>query len=225
MDNKLFNKVVNDILVQVKPVYLRKKIAAELLSLIESLQEEKVKSKKILANRVYADSTLKSMTKAELIEHIRILEHNWSAAEETLANSVKNSEQIFYEQKEEIERLEKEVADFKTKLPKDCVVLYNEDAEAYRIFVEKYGRPRYIDGCMTAYAHRLQTAENLVKDAANETLKELEAGIKDLLSTPFVGKTDKQRFQRNGMDAGLNMALELIDVIKSGINLGESSND
>lgn len=163
MDNRLFNKVVNDILAQIKPVYLRKKIAVELLSLIKGLQEEKVKPKKILANRVYADSTLKSMTKAELIEHIRILEHNWSAAEETLANSVKNSEQIFYEQKEEIERLEKEVAGFKTKLPKDCVVLYNEDAEAYRIFVENCGRPRYADGCAPAYAHRLQTAENFVK--------------------------------------------------------------
>jgi uncharacterized membrane-anchored protein YjiN (DUF445 family) len=107
--NKVFNKVVNDILLQVKPVYLRKQIATELLDLITRLQEEKARPKKILANRVYADATLMSMTKAELIEHIRILEHNWSAAEETLANSVKNSEQIFYEQKEEIERLKKDL--------------------------------------------------------------------------------------------------------------------
>ena len=97
-------------MLQVKPVYLRKQIAAELLDLITRLQEEKSRPKKILANRVYADATLMSMTKAELIEHIRILEHNWSAAEETLANSVKNSEQIFYEQKEEIERLKKDLA-------------------------------------------------------------------------------------------------------------------
>jgi hypothetical protein len=105
IDNNVFNKVVNDILLQVKPVYLRKQIATEFLDLITRMQEEKSRPKKILANRVYADTTLMSMTKAELIEHIRILEHNWSAAEETLANSVKNSEQIFYEQKEEIERL------------------------------------------------------------------------------------------------------------------------
>jgi chromosome segregation ATPase len=105
IDNNVFNKVVNDILLQVKPVYLRKQIATEFLDLITRVQEEKPRPKKILANRVYADATLMSMTKAELIEHIRILEHNWSAAEETLANSVKNSEQIFYEQKEEIERL------------------------------------------------------------------------------------------------------------------------
>ncbi len=108
-DNQLFNKVVNEILGPVKPVYLRKKIAAEFLALIDSLQEEKPRPKKILANRVYADATLMSMTKAELIEHIRILEHNWSVAEETLANSVKNSEQIFYEQKAEIERLTEEL--------------------------------------------------------------------------------------------------------------------
>ena len=103
------NKVVNDILLQVKPVYLRKQIATEFLDLITRMQEEKSRPKKILANRVYADATLMSMTKAELIEHIRILEHNWSVAEETLANSVKNSEQIFYEQKEEVERLKEDL--------------------------------------------------------------------------------------------------------------------
>jgi hypothetical protein len=114
IDNNVFNKVVNDILLQVKPVYLRKQIATEFLDLITRMQEEKSRPKKILANRVYADATLMSMTKAELIEHIRILEHNWSAAEETLANSVKNSEQIFYEQKEEIERLVTKVGCYET---------------------------------------------------------------------------------------------------------------
>lgn len=109
IDNNVFNKVVNDILLQVKPVYLRKQIATEFLDLITRMQEEKSRPKKILANRVYADATLMSMTKAELIEHIRILEHNWSVAEETLANSVKNSEQIFYEQKEEVERLKEDL--------------------------------------------------------------------------------------------------------------------
>ena len=61
--------------------------------------------KKILANKVYSDSTLKKWTKEQLIEQIRILEHNWACAEESLANSVKNSDKIFYEQKAEIERL------------------------------------------------------------------------------------------------------------------------
>ena len=60
---------------------------------------------KILAYKVLSDSTLKSETKADLIERIRILEHNWLCAEESLANSVKNSDKIFYKQKAEIERL------------------------------------------------------------------------------------------------------------------------
>ena len=64
--------------------------------------------KKILANTVYSDSTLKKWTKEQLIEQIRILEHNWSCAEESLANSVKNADKIFAEQKAEIERLTEE---------------------------------------------------------------------------------------------------------------------
>ena len=74
-----------------------------------------VRSKKILANRVYSDTTLKKWSKEDLIEHIRILEHNWSCAEETLYNSVKNSEKIFYEQKAEIELLSKVIGSSKRK--------------------------------------------------------------------------------------------------------------
>ena len=107
-ETQLFNKVVNDILLQVKPVYLRKQIATEMLDLINNLQKEKPRPKKILANRVYADATLMSMTKAELIEHIRILEHNWAATEEALNNSAANSEKIFYEQKAEIDKLKEQ---------------------------------------------------------------------------------------------------------------------
>ena len=61
--------------------------------------------KKILANRVYSDSTLKGWKKEDLIEQIRILEHNWAAAEEALNNSSKNAEKLLAEQKAEIERL------------------------------------------------------------------------------------------------------------------------
>lgn len=77
--------------------------------LINKLQSESetltAKRKRILANRIYSDSTLKGWTKDALIEHIRVLEHNWASAEESLANSVKNSDEIFAEQKAEIERL------------------------------------------------------------------------------------------------------------------------
>ena len=63
------------------------------------------KPKKILGNRVYSDATLKTWKKEDLIEQIRILEHNWACAEENYKNSVKNSEKLFAEQKAEIERL------------------------------------------------------------------------------------------------------------------------
>ena len=64
--------------------------------------------KKILANKVYSDATLKKWEKEDLIEQIRILEHNWATAEEALNNSAKNSEEIISEQKAEIARLEGE---------------------------------------------------------------------------------------------------------------------
>ena len=69
---------------------------------------EEKKNKRIGAYKVLSDETLKSETKADLIERIRILEHNWACTEESYNNSVKNSEKIFYEQKAEIERLTEE---------------------------------------------------------------------------------------------------------------------
>ena len=81
----------------------------DLAKINEDLQKQvadlSAKRKRILANKVYADATLKKWTKADLIEQIRILEHNWAATEEALSNSATNSEQIFFEQKAEIEQL------------------------------------------------------------------------------------------------------------------------
>lgn len=50
--------------------------------------------KKILANTVYSDSTLNSWSKKDLIEHIRILEHNWESAEESLNIQAKNYDRL-----------------------------------------------------------------------------------------------------------------------------------
>ena len=93
-----------------------KKIALDLIHRLQSENERLKKQidelpkprKKILANRVYSDGTLKKWRKEDLIEQIRILEHNWACAEESLNNSAKNSEKIFAEQKAEIERLTEE---------------------------------------------------------------------------------------------------------------------
>ena len=85
--------------------------------------------KKILANKVYSDSTLKKWTKEDLIEQIRILEHNWSCAEESLANSVKNADKIFYEHKAEIERLTKE---------RNKYIIELEDVESANDYANKF---------------------------------------------------------------------------------------
>lgn len=194
IDNNVFNKVVNDILLQVKPVYLRKQIATEFLDLITRMQEEKSRPKKILANRVYADATLMSMTKAELIEHIRILEHNWSAAEETLANSVKNSEQIFYEQKAEIERLKDEnchdyhcmclAQQEKVELQKQV----DELKKQLNDMEEQRDRQAYIAEELVQEKHRW--TEQAVKDTAKETLTEILKVILDYLNVKDIKEAE-----------------------------------
>lgn len=83
-----------------------KKIVLDLIHRLNG-ENKKPKRKKILANRVYSDATLKGWKKEDLIEQIRILEHNWAAAEGALNNSAKNSDKIFAEQKAEIERLKR----------------------------------------------------------------------------------------------------------------------
>ena len=59
------------------------------------------KRKYILANKVYSDTTLKGWTKEDLIEHIRILEHNWASAEESLENQAKNCEMLLKQVRKE----------------------------------------------------------------------------------------------------------------------------
>ncbi len=49
-------------------------------------------SKYIQPHKVLANATLKGLTKAELIEHIRLLEHNWASAKWFNANQAKNFE-------------------------------------------------------------------------------------------------------------------------------------
>lgn len=92
-------------------IVCRARLMIKAIDLIHRLQDEveRLKPKKrILANRVYSNETLKRWKKEDLIEHIRILEHNWSCAEESYNNAVKNSDKIFAEQKAEIERLTEE---------------------------------------------------------------------------------------------------------------------
>lgn len=49
---------------------------------------------KILNNTVYKDSTLKRMTKSQLIDQIRVLEHNWQASLDTQKIQLENFKQL-----------------------------------------------------------------------------------------------------------------------------------
>lgn len=55
----------------------------------------------ILASKVYSNATLKSLKKEDLIEHIRILQHNWASAEECLDNQAKNFETLLQQARKE----------------------------------------------------------------------------------------------------------------------------
>ena len=91
-------------------------INEDLQKQVDELQKQvadlSAKRKRILANKVYSDATLKKWTKDDLIEQIRILEHNWAATEEALNNSATNSEKIFYAQGEQIEQLKLELGGY-----------------------------------------------------------------------------------------------------------------
>lgn len=54
---------------------------------------------------------------------------------------------------------------------------------------------------------------NLIKRinrTVKDTPKKIEDKIQELLYTPFEGKTEKQKYQRKGMEEGLKMALEIV---------------
>lgn len=63
------------------------------------------KHKYILANKCYSDATLKSWKKEDLIEQIRILEHNWASAEASLNNQANYLQDKVVSTKEEYARL------------------------------------------------------------------------------------------------------------------------
>ena len=58
--------------------------------------------------------------------------------------------------------------------------------------------------------HGMLKGCDIVKQAVKDTAKEIEDKIQELLNTPFEGKTEKQEYQRKGMEEGLKMALEIV---------------
>ena len=66
--------------------------------------------KKILANTVYSNTTLKRMKKDDLIKQIRILEHNWQSTLTALDNSAKECKRIHNEYERDKQELLKFVS-------------------------------------------------------------------------------------------------------------------
>ena len=56
------------------------------------------------------------------------------------------------------------------------------------------------------FSHR---GEELLKQERKETAEKFANDIEDILKQPFEGKTEKQEWQRKGMEEGLRMALEI----------------
>lgn len=51
--------------------------------------------------------------------------------------------------------------------------------------------------------------KQIIVETREETVKNIEDKIQELLDQPFEGKTEKQKHQRKGMEEGLRMALEI----------------
>lgn len=55
-----------------------------------------------------------------------------------------------------------------------------------------------------------------IQQAVKDTAEKFANSIEDILKQPFEGKTEKQEWQRKGMEEGLRMALEICKEIKEG---------
>ena len=56
---------------------------------------------------------------------------------------------------------------------------------------------------------RTRTLEEWLKITRKETAEKIANNIEDILQEPYKGKTEKQEYQRKGMEEGLRMALEI----------------
>ena len=91
------------------------------------------REKRILANKVYSFNTLMGWKKEDLIDHIRILEYNWSAAEKTLDNQAKNYKMLLDQaRKETAEKILKFVAEHSDN---ECIVWLLEDFIAKQLSI------------------------------------------------------------------------------------------
>lgn len=87
------------------------------------------------------------------------------------------------------------------KIQEDEIVILKKDYEDYEDLFKNF------DNYLFEYR---KFADNRIKETRKDTVKEIENKIQELLNTPFDGKTEKQEYQRKGMEEGLKMALEIV---------------
>lgn len=121
-------------------------------------------------------------------------------------------------QKEEIKHLKEELA---SKL--NAVIAFQEIANENRLKIWEERKAKaelqmQVDELKSELifweSHKVDLIDNAYQQAVKNTAKKIEDKINNLLDTPFEGKTEKQKWQRKGMEEGLKMMLEIVRLCK-----------
>lgn len=85
-----------------------------------------------MSYKSYSDSTLQSMTKSDLIGHIRCLEHNWAGAEERLAVKVEDNMKLLFTTVEEFNLLLTDIGELTVYRCNSCNATFIDQDNNYR---------------------------------------------------------------------------------------------
>lgn len=157
---------------------------------------EEKKRKKILANRVYSDSTLKGWKKEDLIEQIRILEHNWAAAEEALNNSSKTPRNYLPSK-----RLKTEFkTDYRNSWRNKFFRLMEENAKLQKYVELLKDRLAKTTEAIDTALYVTDTCQKKVEQAVKDTAKEIFDSIFEVLCV-FATKGKSKEYNEGFLEA------------------------
>lgn len=119
-----------------------------------------------------------------------------------LSDTIKRNEELV----EENERLTEELAEEKKQYFKMQDIAGNRYFE--NVELQKQVNELKQENSVLSVTVELQ--EEVEKQIVKDMAKEIEDKIQELLDMHFEGKTEKQEYQRKGMEEGLKMALEIV---------------
>lgn len=99
---------------------------------------------------------------------------------------------------------------YKSKLTEDMVMLKKEELQ------ENYVSKTLYEQLQKVSLTRKEQIDKLCQklmETRKETAEKISSSIEDILKEPYKGKTEKQEWQRKGMEEGLRMALEICNEI------------